>query len=38
MELKNKSIPYGVASFVMNTVNSLDKSTPYVAAQFFYGR
>lgn len=36
--LNNPRIPAHVRSFVTNTINAVDQSTPYVAAQFFYGR
>lgn len=34
----NPKIPKYVQTFVNNTIDSIDRPTPYVAAQFFYGR
>lgn len=36
--LKQAKIPSYVKTFVTNTVSSLDRPTPYIASQFFYGR
>ena len=36
--LDNPHIPNYVNKFVSNTLNAINQSIPYVAAQFFYGR
>lgn len=37
-ELKDPRIPNDIRVFVTNTLAAIEKPTPYVASQFFYGR
>ena len=37
-ELENPQIPSYVQKFVLNTLLAIEKPTPYVASQFFFGR
>lgn len=36
--LEQNKVPSYAREFVLNTVSSLSKPTPYIASQFFYGR